>query len=228
MACHGPRYNKMLERWKGTLDQRLALARRELVQARSGLGGGAQELSDAEDNLLLVERGHGVHNVDYALDILAANHALLNTALKRVGRPGLSGAGWEPPPYQNDCLRCHQGQESRTGTFAGKPFAHQPRVVDQKIDCTRCHRPHEQRAPGEVVSMPAHECAPCHHTPAAKNECSHCHAAITTQTLVYHRKQFSHKYHLEKEELKCLDCHTLQERPGLKAKACAGCHEDEN
>lgn len=226
MVCHGPRYHKMLERWKGVLDQRLSLARRELAQAKGGLGSGVQELSDAEDNLLLVERGHGVHNVDYALDILAANHALLNTALKRVGRPGLSGTGWEPPPYQNDCLRCHQGQESRTGTFAGKPFAHRPHVVDRKMDCVACHRPHEEREPDEVVSMPAQECAPCHHPPAAKNECSHCHAAITGQTLAYQGKKFSHQYHLEEEGLKCLDCHTLQERPGLKAKACADCHEE--
>ncbi|MCC7262241.1 MAG: NapC/NirT family cytochrome c [Candidatus Latescibacteria bacterium] len=227
MACHGPRYAKMLDRWKGVLDERLALARRELTQAQGSLRAGCQALSDAEANLLLVERGHGVHNVDYALDVLAANHTLLNTALKQAGRSGLPGGDWERPAKQNECLRCHQGQETQSGSFDGKPFSHRPHVVGRKMDCLSCHRPHEQREPGEVVSMPAQECAPCHHTAAAKDQCSRCHAGITGKTLAFKGKKFSHQYHLEDEGLKCLDCHTLQERPGLKPKACADCHEDE-
>jgi predicted CXXCH cytochrome family protein len=228
MACHGPRYAKMLDRWKGVLDERLALARRELTQAQGSLRQGSQALSDAEANLLLVERGHGVHNVDYALDVLAANHILLNTALKQAGRSGLPGGDWERPAKENECLRCHQGQEMRSGTFDGKPFSHRPHVVGRKMDCLSCHRPHAQREPGEVVSMPAQECAPCHHTAAAKDQCSRCHASITGKTLAFKGKKFSHQYHLEDEGLKCLDCHTLQERPGLKPKACADCHEDES
>ena len=164
--------------------------------------------------------------MDYALDILAANHTLLNAALKQAGRPGLPAGAWEGSSQENDCLRCHQGQESRRGVFAGKPFAHRPHVVDQKMDCAQCHRPHEQRAASEVVSMPAQNCAPCHHSSSVKEECIHCHGGIRGQILVYQGKKFSHQYHLEEEELKCLDCHTLQEHPGLKAAACADCHEE--
>jgi nitrate/TMAO reductase-like tetraheme cytochrome c subunit len=225
MACHGPRYHQMLERWQGVLGERLALARRELAQARGSLGEGSQALGDAEANLLLVERGHGVHNVDYALDVLAANHEMLNAALKQVGRPGLSSESWERPAQGNECLRCHQGQETRSGTFAGKPFAHRPHVVGRQMACTQCHRPHEQREASEVVSMGPQECAPCHHAPAVERECGHCHAALPA--LAYQGKKFSHQYHLEEEGLKCLDCHTLQERPGLKPAACADCHEEE-
>ncbi len=127
----------------------------------------------------------------------------------------------------NECRRCHQGQETRSGIFEGKPFAHRPHVVDRKMDCVACHRPHEEREPSEVVSMPSEACAPCHHTPAVKSQCSHCHAGVSGQTLGYQGKKFSHQYHLEEEGLKCLDCHTLQERPGLKANACADCHEED-
>jgi nitrate/TMAO reductase-like tetraheme cytochrome c subunit len=225
MACHGPRYHKMLARWQEVLGEKLALARRELTQARGSLGEGARSLGDAEANLLLVERGHGVHNVDYAIEILAANHELLNAALKQAGRPGLPAGGWERPVKGEECQRCHQGQESRQGTFAGQPFAHQPHVVDQKMACTACHRPHEEREASEVVSMGPQECAPCHHAPAVKSECAHCHTAL--QSLMYQGKKFSHQYHLEEEGLKCLDCHTLQGRPGLKPTACADCHEGE-
>jgi len=227
MACHGPRYHRMLDRWQGVLGERLALARRELDQARGGLRAGHQALGDAEANLLLVERGGGVHNVDYALDALAANHAMLNTALQQAGRPGLPSGGWERPARDGDCRRCHQGQETRSGTYAGKPFAHRPHVVDQQLACTTCHRPHEEREPSEVVSMPPQECAPCHHAPLVKTGCSHCHAGISSQTQMYQGKKFSHQYHLEEEELKCLDCHTLQARPGIKPTACADCHEED-
>jgi len=59
MACHGPRYHRMFDRWQGVLGERLALARRELDQARGGLRSGHRALGDADANLLLVERGGG-------------------------------------------------------------------------------------------------------------------------------------------------------------------------
>ena len=227
MACHGPRYGKMLGRWRELLDARVGEARGELELARRTLGSSDMaQLKDAEANLLLVARGQGVHNVDYALDILKANHALLNAALAAAGRETL------PPsrgsiPYESDCLRCHQGIETRTGLFQGRSFAHQPHVVQIGLDCDGCHRPHEEREAGEVTSMTLADCAPCHHVPKLEPEadCARCHRESMQAVIDYQGEEFEHEIHVVEEELECMDCHTLLNRPGLDLDACVDCHD---
>jgi len=227
MACHGPRYSKMLGRWQKLIDARVRQARAELTLVRRRLGAaGSPQLADTEANLRLVELGHGVHNVDYALDILAANHAMLNAALTAGGRQPLP-ASWGLLPYESNCLRCHQGIETRAGSFQGEVFAHRPHVVRGEIDCQQCHRPHEKRRAGELVSLEPEGCTSCHHGPAQRPEanCRRCHSAIT-QTVVDHQgREFEHALHVEEEELQCVDCHTLQDRPGLDLDFCVDCHE---
>jgi hypothetical protein len=226
MACHGPRYGKMLGRGKELLGVRVAQARGELELARQRLGADAQPLLDAQANLHLVELGQGVHNMDYALDILAANHALLNAALAVQGQAPLP-ASWETLPYQSDCLRCHQGIETRRGLFKGRDFPHRPHVVQAGLDCIGCHRPHEERDPTEVASLSPADCAACHHVPGllAEKECARCHSPVFRQVMEYRGEEFSHRLHVEEEELACLDCHTRQNSPGLKQDFCADCHD---
>ena len=225
MACHGPRYSKMLPRWQELISKRVRTARQELKLARRAVGSGPQ-LADAEANLSLVEWGGGVHNVDYALDILAANHVLLNTALEKAGRQPLP-ASWEGVPYESDCLRCHQGIEARSGLHRGRSFAHAPHVVRAELDCGQCHRPHQDREPDEVVSLATGGCTGCHHGPEQEPEagCAHCHAGIQRREVAYEGGAFSHEVHVAEEELACLDCHTLAPRPGLDLEFCADCHD---
>ena len=227
MACHGPRYSKMLDRWKNLLDERIGQARRELTQVREKLGpAGNRQIADVRANLRLVERGRGVHNVDYALDILEANHAMLNAALQTAGHQPLSAA-LPSVPYESDCLRCHQGVETQTGTYQGHAFAHRPHVVGQALDCQQCHQPHEERSPDEVVQLPAGGCISCHHAPEQNPEdnCADCHSAITDALVDYQGDEFSHAYHVEDEEMECVDCHTLEGSPGLDLDFCVDCHD---
>ena len=225
MACHGPRYSKMLGRWQELIATRVLQARQELELARRALGSGRQ-LADAEANLSLVEWGHGVHNVDYALDILEANRSLLNAALEEEGRPPLP-ASWQGVPYESDCLRCHQGIEARVGSLEGRLFAHGPHVVRGELDCGQCHRPHEERDSEEVVSLAPGGCVPCHHVPEQEPEigCDRCHGDITGVEVDYRGEEFSHEMHVTEEELACLDCHTVEAKPGLDSEFCADCHE---
>jgi predicted CXXCH cytochrome family protein len=225
MACHGPRYSKMLGRWQEMLSGKLDQARDELSRARRLLPPEAgPQLADAEANLRLVEKGSGVHNVDYALDILAANHAMLNAALAEAGRDSLP-ARWEAIPYQSPCLRCHQGVESQAGTFRGGPFAHQPHVLDQGLDCLTCHRPHEARTPEEMVSLPPDGCVSCHHAPEQRAECAECHRTITEEVVDFQGDEFEHEIHVLDEALTCTECHTPGPDPGLDTDFCTDCHD---
>ena len=227
MACHGPRYSKMLDRWKSLLDSRIALGRTEVAQARTPLGNANQQVTDVETNLRLLERGHGVHNVDYALDILAANHTMLNEALAAGGHRALPPS-WKALPYESECLRCHQGIETQKGTFQGKAFAHKDHVVDHEMDCQKCHRPHEERPRAEIVSLAPAACAPCHHAPELEPEerCATCHRGVTGQVIDYQGEEFAHDVHVEEEELACADCHLLDDGElRLDLEVCADCHD---
>ena len=228
MACHGPRYSKMLGRWRTLMEKRVGTARKDLASYRR-LAGAAnpQPLADAEANLRLVEEGRGVHNIDYALDILKANRKMLNAALESVGHSSLPGSSWREIPYESDCLRCHQGIESQVVPFAGRTFDHGPHVIGFELSCDGCHLSHEEREAGEQAQISSADCAPCHHTKAvtARTECADCHAGITSKTVSFDGEDFEHEVHVVEEELECADCHTSQVRPGLDLEACADCHD---
>jgi hypothetical protein len=214
----------MLDHWKEVVAGRVGQARQELALARPRLAAGNAAVADAEANLHLVERGHGVHNVDYALDILKTNHELLSRALRSAGQSPLP-TSWGGVPYASPCLRCHQEAEAQRGPYRGYSFDHRVHVVQQAVDCQRCHRPHDERKAGEVVSLPASGCAPCHHGPAApETGCPRCHGRVLDAVLDYQGRRFAHRLHVEEQELTCVQCHTRQAHPGLNLKACADCH----
>jgi hypothetical protein len=159
------------------------------------------------------------------LDILRTNHGLLDAALRAGGRASLPSS-WGAVPFASPCLRCHQGSENQKSRYRAYEFSHQTHVVRQNLDCQRCHRPHEDRPASEVVSLPDSGCAPCHHAPAAapESDCQRCHRQVLEGVVAYQGREFAHRLHVEEQELTCLQCHTLQARPGLNSKACADCH----
>jgi predicted CXXCH cytochrome family protein len=229
MACHGPRYGQTLRRWRHLLDARLATSQAQLATARRQLPASAPAVADAEANLELVSVGHGVHNIDYALDVLWANHRMLNAALGAAGAR-LLPAPWKQVSYPSDCLRCHQGIELQSGMWQGRRFDHGRHVADQGLDCLTCHRPHAERARSEVVSLAPADCLPCHHSQETgfAQRCAACHASVLERIVAVDADwgdAFDHAYHVREENLGCTACHAAEVTPAVNRKMCADCHE---
>ena len=74
MSCHGPKYLTIYRNWQVGLAKRLDGVRAELDDVRrraASADGAARELlTQAEENVALVERGREIHNPGYAVDLL--------------------------------------------------------------------------------------------------------------------------------------------------------------
>jgi hypothetical protein len=86
IQCHGEDFRGILDEWHKTLKDAVADAKpavdKARILARAGGGGKAVQLAkDAEYNFLLIQYGHGVHNVEYAVDVLAKAKADAEAAL---------------------------------------------------------------------------------------------------------------------------------------------------
>ncbi len=225
MSCHGARYRLIFSGWMEGVARRQGALAQQLDETARAVHAASPELADAQANLALVEKGHGVHNVPYAYALLRQAHADMNAARTRNGLAPLA-TPWAEPPYDSPCFVCHTGVEGQKGTLFGRDFAHEPHVVGQRIDCATCHRPHEERADGEIVRYDASGCESCHHKkPVA--DCVTCHAAIKTQKGKSFRGMFDHKVHLEDAGKKCADCHDVSANPpALKVAGCKECHDN--
>ncbi len=76
IKCHGEDFRGILDEWHKTIKDAVADAKpavdKARILARAGGGGKAVQLAkDAEYNFLFIQYGHGVHNVEYAVDVLA-------------------------------------------------------------------------------------------------------------------------------------------------------------
>ena len=237
MSCHGTRYNKMLDRWKNLIDQRLAQIKQELAEARRQLARGnnlssdhheAGPFADAWANVQLVEQGIGTHNVEYSLKLIDASHELINQARGQSGLKPLAKR-WEEPPFESKCFRCHRGIEVQTGRFFNMNFLHKPHVTSG-FECATCHRPHEERTSEEVVRFGREGCANCHHARQQQNpnSCLRCHSDLLKRKVRYKTKEFDHSLHFSDFSLKCADCHlsrgAINRAPNLNV--CSTCHPD--
>jgi predicted CXXCH cytochrome family protein len=228
MACHGPGYKGIYQAWRQGVNERTEALRRQLDATLPAMGISApQAFDDARHNFLLVERGRGVHNVNFAYALLEKSHEQLNQARRARGLAPMSRP-WTVITGSSDCLTCHAGIENQSGTFGGRPFAHAKHVVGAKLACTECHRPHAERAPGEVVRFGPQACVPCHHRNASLDAsfCGKCHGDVSARTVKSFRGEFSHKAHLE-QGLECATCHNVAASdPRPQKSACEQCHAD--
>jgi predicted CXXCH cytochrome family protein len=229
MSCHGPGYRQIFFAWKEAVRSRLAAMRAQLAASAGAMGANAPAAwRDAQYNVALVDRGKGVHNVNYAYALLEKAHEQMNEARRARGLAALS-LPWTTVAAGSaaaNCLGCHAGIERQAGTFAGRAYAHAPHLA-AKLDCSTCHRPHQERAPGEIVKFGANGCVPCHHPTAAVEapKCMACHGDVTARTVTSFRGEFSHKGHLE-QGLECGTCHQPKNGDPRPAKeTCAQCHE---
>ena len=230
MSCHGPGYRKIFEAWKAGVDSRVASLGGQLAATAAAMPTSPpQAWLDARANFALVERGHGIHNLNFAYALLEKAHEQMNQARRERGLGALERPWPSLPAGAGNCANCHQGIERSTGSFAGRRFEHGPHVVTAKIDCLACHRPHDQRAPGEVVRFGADGCLPCHHPTAEVRgpECWRCHQDVTKRTVQSFRGEFSHQAHLE-SGLECAGCHKPRAGDPRPEKAtCQQCHSEE-
>lgn len=230
MSCHGPEYLKIYQSWKQGVDSRLEGLRRQLdATAPAMIAAPVSAWIDARQNFLLVERGHGVHNVSFAYALLEKAHEQMNLARRSRGLAPLPRPWPETPAGAGNCVGCHGGVERQAGTFAGRPFDHAPHVTRARLECAACHRPHAMRPPGEVVTFGENGCLNCHHRPGASvgSGCASCHGDVTKKTVRSFRGEFSHRSHLE-SGLDCANCHTLANGdPRPDRSACRTCHVDE-
>lgn len=227
MACHGPSYRGIYAGWKEGADTRTA-AMRGMMQATTAAMGAATSPAwdDARWNFTLVERGRGIHNINYAYVVLDKAFDQMNEARRGRGLPTLARP-WRVVA-SGSCLSCHQGIERRSGTFNGKPFAHGPHVEKARLDCEKCHRKHNERPQVEVVRFGSEGCSSCHHaglTPASFRDCTKCHDDVSKRTIRTSRGEFSHEQHAAIGE-DCASCHAIQTGDPRPTKArCAECHD---
>src|ERR1043166_5625448 len=152
MSCHGPSYARIFEAWKSSVDARVTALKAQLEASTGSMGFEAPKAwEDARANFLLVERGHGVHNVNFAYALLDKAFEQMNDARHQRGLGALSRPWKTLAGNSGTCMSCHVGIEDQRGTFGGLAFSHQPHLTAGKLDCAACHRPHAERAPGEVV-----------------------------------------------------------------------------
>jgi nitrate/TMAO reductase-like tetraheme cytochrome c subunit len=228
MSCHGSRYKAVYDSWTEGVARRTGALRRQVDEtARAMPARDAGPFADARANLDLVEKGRGVHNVEYTYALLGRAHTDMNAARRGAGMAPLP-VPWSEAPYESPCLTCHAGIENQKGTIFGRDFAHDQHVAGAKLECGTCHRPHEERAKSEVVKFGPGGCESCHHKKgSAKVECITCHAGVRKQTVVSARGDFDHAMHIDDAGKKCADCHDVAvSPPALKKDGCKECHDD--
>ena len=229
MSCHGPSYKGIYEAWQRGVATRVGGLRSQMNATAAAVGVSAgQAWDDAQHNFRLVERGRGVHNVNYAFALLEEAHEQMNEARREDGLTALARPWPTVAEGAQACLTCHQGSETRSGSFGGRRFDHAPHVTSAKLDCVECHRPHAERAPGEVVRFGPDGCLPCHHrnVEVAPPDCMTCHRDVSQRTVTSFRGEFSHDAHLEMG-MECSTCHdTSRGDPRPSRAACMECHVD--
>jgi predicted CXXCH cytochrome family protein len=229
MNCHGPRYGRLQEAWKSAVDGRVAALRAQLESSSGAMGlVPPKAWEDARVNFLLVERGHGVHNVNYSFALLDKSFEQMNAARAQRGLGALTRPWKSLGAKSSRCMSCHMGVEDQRGEFEGRPFAHRAHLDAAALSCESCHRPHEQRAPGEVVRFGPAGCASCHHREARTASvatCGRCHGDVSKRTYASFRGEFSHTQHAE-AGLECANCHQPAKGDVRPPKsACTECHE---
>ncbi len=257
--CHGPGYDRILHQWSAILRRDLRAARSAVSGARSALRGrripeaARKALGDAATRLRQVERGHGEHNITFAVRLLDgavadANRAL---ALAKVGTryPRIADA---KRLTANECARCHL-QMPVTVRYEGTAFPH-ARHVEAVGDCESCHTPysdHGKLSWGKAACSTCHEgvplphpkgfrktmgtvvkkvgfdtCMQCHDTKESRERCTPCHLAGPAKEIEWHGMALSHANHA-KHDIDCLTCHTELDHHGgvaLTPDECNECH----
>lgn len=232
-TCHGEGFSRILWEWEKATEKKLNKIKsiyEKISQKIKRSKNGDKEkikkfLDDAALNIDIVEQGKGVHNVQYAEQLLSAAYDILITALKEAGvsyRPEKFIVKEEKIP--SECATCHTGIEEISVSVYGSTFSHGKHILKRGLKCSKCHSNIRQH--GEFI-LSKKDCARCHHI-NSKKECEKCH---TIQKKMYIGELISYKDTspdvMFEAGVECKDCHLNEQdqviRPGKNK--CVECHE---
>ena len=233
--CHDPGYDKILEGWKRRNAERLDQIQTVLHRVETavrGLSGIRRQQADsavasARHNIVMVDLGHGIHNIPFAESLLGTAYQQLSNASNLVGDVELPAFDAGLPKQGAECMNCHYGVETMIVQRKGGDFPHSPHVLGQKLACTKCHSneiKHGQLALSKVG------CNECHHKAEAGKipSCVGCHelqSSIYSGDAIWGTEAFPDP--MFEGGLSCQDCHTQEKGVVLRptGETCMGCHE---
>lgn len=232
VSCHGAGYERVLASWQRDTGEAyrkgaaLVAAARRVVYAAGGRDAARAHprtlIAQAEKNLELVaaDGSRGAHNIIYANALIETAVAKADEAAREVGRPlAYAPADFRVPEEGESCgWRCHFGLERRPLVVAGKTFDHGRHLSREGISCASCH---DLERHGETVAT-AYNCSACHHA-RGDADCAGCHGDVSTLTVTYRGRSFSHGVHAARSGLACGGCHP-GDRPSLVKGECSSCH----
>lgn len=227
--CHGAGYDRMVDDWIRELGELRGLVERALAQAENNvtrMGTRGQQyrrgLEEAWHNVRFVTRGHGEHNVRYAVELL--RHALEQA--RRV--PGVAVPSSPILASESGyCRVCHSTSHLALRLeFANMGFEHS-RHLGAGLSCDSCHSVEEH---GKTTIV-AEGCMSCHHSPKQAQPCSRCHQAQASLAAgeVVGTGFKGDPDPMAAAGVECSGCHDLKRQEPLVAsvqKACVSCHEE--
>ncbi|MCD6535192.1 MAG: NapC/NirT family cytochrome c [Deltaproteobacteria bacterium] len=236
--CHGPGYDDMAKHWKEVLDQELAKTEKGLLETQQLLVNlkspeGSQLFEIAQKNYMFVKNGYGIHNIDFALSLLADCRERCEKA-KTIVDPAYQAATITSPSGCTElCHSCVECIETKAVPFGEVEFPHDVHVADEGLACLECHSPREQH--GRTILK---NCNDCHHgSGMGAVECADCHTATFN---LYKGQNACDEVSCDvrgvansmAEDVGCKDCHTQVEEgeamtDNVLKQACIGCHDDD-
>jgi hypothetical protein len=239
VACHGKRYDLMLDDWIRESRNLVADMGRIVADGKAVVGSGATTdkklsqaralVADAQANLDFLRAGRGAHNIEYALKIVRVGFEQVTAAYRMAGATG------GPPkpailatPSAYCATLCHTRVMPAGNVFFREmelQFPHGLHVKDVGIECAKCHSPEKHKM--RIVTKS--ECMKCHHE-SKDIDCAHCHKA---QQALYEGKVKAYGVTPAPDVMaaggtKCIECHDLKKgaQTVLTVKAkCEGCHD---
>ena len=233
--CHDPGYDKILEGWKRRNGERLVQIKGILHRVETvvkGLSGSRKQdadslISSARHNIVMVDLGHGIHNIPFAESLLGTAFQQLSAAANLVGNVTLPAFETGLPKQGAECMNCHYGVETMIVQRQGRDFPHANHVIGQKLACTKCHSNEIKHGQLSLSKAGCNECH--HHTEEGKTpSCVGCHelqASIFSGDASWGSEAFPDP--MFEGGLSCQDCHTVENGVVLRptGETCVGCHE---
>ncbi|MCK5916341.1 MAG: hypothetical protein KAG92_09400, partial [Deltaproteobacteria bacterium] len=176
--CHGAGYDDMAKHWKELLDKELvktaaSLKEINLEQMHSTAPEMVHLYETAKKNYDFVKSSYGIHNIDYALALLADSRDRCEKAKVVLDSSYQAKTITSPTGCTELCHSCVECIETKPVPFGEVQFPHDVHVVDEGLDCLDCHSSRETH--GRTILK---NCKDCHHgSGMGAVECADCHSA---------------------------------------------------